>query len=139
MDHLKWSPTFETGVPEIDDDHRKLFALVEAIREGIAKRDTTLTRASVKEFIVAAENHFTKEEEILVRIGFPDIDAHKVSHASLVTKATQLKQVCNGEMDPEKASACYDEIVAFLLDDIVRGDSQFKSYLNHYGFAGRKD
>ena len=139
MNHLKWSPAFETGVAEIDDDHRNLFALAEAIREGVAKRNTALISVPAQAFIDAAEKHFAREEEILVRVAFPDIDGHKVYHASLLTKAKQLKQVCDVEMDPEKAKACYDEVITFLIDDVVRGDSQFKSYVNHYGFARRKD
>lgn len=138
MDGLKWSPSYETGHPEIDSDHRNLFALVEAIREGLAKRDAGPIISLVQDFIDASERHFAKEEKILVRLGFPDIDAHRIYHASLLAKARQLRDVCGAEIDSEKADACYKELIAFLIDDVIKGDSQFKSYLDHYGIARRE-
>jgi len=138
VDGLKWSSAYETGHPEIDSDHRNLFALVEGIREGLAKRDPGLTSSLVQEFIDASARHYAKEEEILVGLSFPDIDAHRVYHASLLAKAKQLRQVCAGEIDPEKADACYKELVAFLIDDVIKGDSQFMSYLSQYGVARKE-
>jgi len=135
MDALKWSRTFETGVAEIDDDHRHLFLLAEAIRESVAKRDLGQSSTTVQRFIAAAEKHFVREESILAQTGFPDLAGHKVYHASLVAKARQLRLVCDIELDFAKADACYAELVAFLVDDDVRGDSQFKSYLQNRGPA----
>ena len=133
MDALKWSRTFDTGVAEIDDDHRHLFLLAEAVRESVAKRDLGRSGTTVRHFIDAAEKHFVREETILAQAGFPDLAGHKVYHASLVAKARQLGLACDIEMDVAKADACYAELVAFLIDDVVRGDSQFKSYLQNHG------
>lgn len=133
MDGFKWLPSYEIGHAEIDGDHRHLFKLVEAIRGGLAKRDSGLTGAEVQKFIDAAEKHFAREEEILAQAGFPEIDRHKAYHTSLLTKAKQLGRICGTEIDPKKADACYGELISFLVDDVVRGDSQFKSYLEHRG------
>lgn len=135
MDGLKWSKTFETGVPEIDGEHRHLFALAESIGEELGRGDLRLSEAKVRDFIDAAESHFANEEKILVRIGFPDVEDHRVYHASLVAKAKQLREVCHVEKTIEKADACYHEVLAFLVDDVVRGDTQFKSYLHHHGLG----
>jgi hemerythrin len=133
MDALKWSQTFETGVTEIDDDHRHLFRLADAVRESIVKEDMAQSSTTLQHFIDAAQQHFVREERILAQLGFPDLAAHKVYHSSLVAKARQLRLVCDIEVNAAKADACYTELVAFLIDDVVRGDSQFKSYLQHYG------
>jgi hemerythrin-like metal-binding protein len=138
VDGLTWLPSFETGVPEIDDDHRKLWALANGIRDGIDALDSELTGARVQDFIGTAEKHFALEEDILARSGYPDLEAHKRYHTSLLAKARQLSLVCDAEMDPKKAGACYAELVAFLIDDVVRGDSQFKSHLDYHGFVRKK-
>lgn len=138
MDGFKWLPSYETGDAEIDSDHRKLFALVETIREGLATLDARSTNAAVQEFIDAAAEHFAREEEILVRVSFPGLDDHRVYHTSLLAKAKQLGKICSTESDPKKASACYDKLIAFLVDDVVRGDSQFKSYLDHFRAAHKE-
>lgn len=134
MNNLRWSPTFETGVAEIDDDHRTMFALATAIGDGIAKRDEAF-RAALQQFIALAERHFAKEEGILVRAGYPGVDKHKAYHAALLAKAQQLKAICDGKDDPTQAGECYIALVDFLIDDVVRGDTQFKSFLDTEGLA----
>jgi hemerythrin len=136
LDGLKWSTAFEIGVAEIDTQHRHLFALAEAVGTGLAKRDIGLAAAKVREFIEAAQRHFASEERILARAGFPEIEAHKVYHASLLAKAKELDAMCDIEANVHQADACYREVLAFLVDDVVRGDSQFKSYLQHHGLGG---
>ena len=139
MKPLAWSPTFETGIAEIDEDHRRLFALAESIRDSMTRQDRNHCVALVHEFIGAAENHFAKEEAILDRADYPEAGAHKSYHAKLQDKATRLKQVCDVEQDPQKAKECYDELIVFLIDDVVRGDTQFKSHLEERGYTrGRR-
>jgi len=134
MDKLTWSPAFETGVADIDDDHRAMFALANEIGDGVAKQDEAF-RAELQRFIALAEAHFAKEEDLLVRSGYPDVEAHKAYHASLLNKAKELKAICDGKDDPQQAGACYLALVDFLVDDIVRGDTRFKSHLDHRGLT----
>lgn len=132
MERLKWSPTYETGVPEIDDDHLKLFVFADSIHEGLVKRDSSLTRRQIEEFIARCKRHFAVEEAVLVRAGFPGLEAHKAYHASLLARANELRQICDVEIDFDKANACYEEVVSFLIDDVLRGDVAFNSYLHYF-------
>ena len=133
MDGLKWSTTFETGIPEIDNEHRHMFALADSVGAALARQDLHLADLKVAEFIAAAEAHFANEEAILAREGFPDLEAHKRYHASLVDTAKRLREVCSIEQSVNNADRCYHEVLAFLVDDVVRGDTQFTSYLHHRG------
>jgi hemerythrin len=133
MEQLKWSPTYETGVAEIDQDHRRLFALADAIYDGVSKRDPTVTAKQVQGFIDACKTHFAWEENVLARAGFPGLEGHKVYHTSLLAKADELRKVCDVETDFAKAHACYEEVIAFLIDDVLRGDVEFNSYLDYFG------
>lgn len=137
MERLKWSPTYETGVADIDQDHRRLFALADAIYEGVAQRDATLTAQQVQGFIEACKTHFAWEEDVLARAGFPGLEGHKVYHTSLLAKADELRRSCDVETDLDKAHDCYEEVVAFLIDDVLRGDIEFNSYLAYFK-GGRK-
>lgn len=130
-----WSPGFETGIAEIDGDHRALFAMVDDIYQLVEKQEAELTSAKIQAFIDLAERHFAREEEILAEAGFPEISAHKRYHASLLMQAKELALVCHVEPNPERARICYEELLVFLIDDVVRGDLPFKSYLNHKGLS----
>lgn len=132
MQRLEWLKSFETGVPEIDQDHRNLFSLATRIGEKVASQDGDFADI-LAEFIDQAQKHFAREEEILRVAKFPGLKAHKRYHDSLLAKALELKAVCDAEEEPKQAGICYSAMVDFLIDDIVRGDSQFKSFLDHVG------
>ena len=93
----------------------------------------------VEEFISALQAHFAKEETFLERVGYEDVEKHKQYHQSLLTKAKELKRLCDEEGEGHKIEDCYTEAVDFLIDDVVRGDSAFKSYIQFHGFPGSED
>ena len=136
MQRLRWLPGFEVGVEEIDRDHRSLFSLVQQVYDAIDRAEWDDCRRLVDQFIAASLAHFDHEEAFLERVGFPDSDEHKRYHRSLLTKAEELKRICDREIDSRKIQDCYEETVAFLLDDIVRGDNAFKSFVQERGLPG---
>lgn len=136
MARLKWSETYETGIAEIDNEHRRLFALAESIGDALVGQDLHLADLKIQDFIAAAQAHFASEEAILTREGFPGLDAHKRYHATLVDTAKRLREICSVERAATKADSCYHEVLAFLVDDVIRGDTQFTSYLKDRGRGG---
>lgn len=133
---FEWLPVFEIGVPEIDDAHRHLFLLANEISEAIERQDRALCRVRIQAFIEASESHFAAEEKFLARVGYFDTESHRQYHATLLTKAKKIKQVCDDEMDRGVVNGqCYREVMAFLIDDVIRGDRSFKSYLDDQGLT----
>ncbi len=92
MRRIEWSSSLEIGAGEIDDDHRRLVALMQEVGSAIEQQDQKLCRAKIQIFIDAAADHFAKEETFLARIGFPTIDEHKFYHLSLLTGANELRE-----------------------------------------------
>jgi len=138
MPEIEWSRTFEIGVKEIDDQHRKLFMLVKKIHHAIESKDDELCRATIQMFVDTAEKHFEREERFLARVAFPEIEEHKTYHATLLIKAKELMNACGENARPGEAKNCYEAVVGFLIDDIVRGDSNIKSFVEHMGLTDRK-
>ncbi|MGB8276066.1 MAG: hemerythrin domain-containing protein [Alphaproteobacteria bacterium] len=138
MDGFEWSPTFEIGVPEIDDDHRHLFDLAREIQAAVEEGEPAKCRALVEGFIDASQSHFAAEERFLARIRYEEFETHRKYHASLVTKARKLKQSCDEATRRGEVAECYLEVVGFLIDDILRGDIKLKSYFNHHGPSRQK-
>ena len=131
MISLMWSASFELGIKSIDDEHKNLCALAKAVLSGLAARSSTELVA----FVQAAREHFESEESILLLSGFPELHEHRHYHLSLIRRAEDLTTICDAEENPINSGECYDEIISFLLDDIVRGDTAFKSFLQHQGLA----
>ena len=137
MAKLVWAPGFELGIEEIDEEHRQIFDVVLQIEESIQRQDMARCSNLVSEFMDKIEQHFIHEESYLARIGYPDIEGHSQYHQKLLSKAQVLKKICDSEIELGRIERCYEETVNLLLDDVVRGDSEFKSFLEHKGHAKR--
>ena len=134
---IEWSPTYELGVEEIDNDHRHLFELTQEMYEAVEKADFDLCCTLAEGFADALKKHFVREEEFLERTGYPSAAVHKSFHESLLTKAEKLKQSCTDGHDRGRIEECYTETVTFLFDEVIRGDAKFKSYVEYYRLGQR--
>jgi hemerythrin len=82
---LLWTKQFETGVPEIDEQHRQLIRHVNNLEALLVQ--TNLSRAEVEsllEFVGFLEDyvvsHFAYEEECMQRFRCPMHEKNKLAH-----------------------------------------------------------
>ncbi len=72
-----WSPAIETGLPEIDAQHRQLFELAASFRGEGDQIRVMKALAMLSDY---ANTHLRDEEAMLRAIGFPDLEAHREQH-----------------------------------------------------------
>lgn len=118
------------GHPVIDDDHKKLFDIINAIHETIVGGDSDVCRRLFKSFRQLAADHFTKEEAILKKIGFPELETHSLYHQELLVKAEDAARKCIEMADKKLVIDCFDAMSDFFIDDIIRGDIEFRNLLH---------
>lgn len=79
-----WHERFATGNATVDDQHKRLIELVEAVEESCAHGSNT---AEVGHFVDAFRDHviehFRDEEAEMARIGYPDLPAHHRAHEEI--------------------------------------------------------
>jgi hemerythrin-like metal-binding protein len=129
MRTLQWPTKYDIGIEAIDDDHRELYAVMRDIHDSIETGDLAHTKALTEDFIGLAKAHFAREQEMLLRVRFPDVEEHIRHHAAIIAKARELKAIREDKAGKTEAAHLYDELLSVLLDDIVRGDHYFKSFL----------
>lgn len=81
MEHpvIIWSEAIETGLPDIDAQHRQLFDLAASFRgEG----DQIRVMKALGTLCEYANTHLREEEAMLQAIGYPRLAEHKRHHAS---------------------------------------------------------
>ena len=82
---IEWRKDFETGVPDVDHEHRELVDLINTLHERIAAGED---RARISEFLgevfarIAA--HFALEESIMRKHRYDEYEAHKAEHEQLL-------------------------------------------------------
>ncbi|MHB1342004.1 MAG: bacteriohemerythrin [Coriobacteriia bacterium] len=92
MDHFKWDPALETGVQLIDDQHRALFALANALQAAI--RAETVDDDTVADALYGLTDyvteHFADEEQLMGSRRYPDLAEHRDYHKQLTTEVLSL-------------------------------------------------
>jgi hemerythrin len=82
-----WSAAFETGHPQIDDEHREFFRQLKALRETI---EAGGGREQVVELIRIlqkyATGHFCREEAHMLRVACPAREANCAAHREFAAK-----------------------------------------------------
>ncbi|MCX7856009.1 MAG: bacteriohemerythrin [Anaerolineae bacterium] len=79
---IEWTDDLSTGVPEMDDQHKRLIALLNdfytAVEQGERDEGIRTLLEGVDQYAVF---HFSAEEAFMEQIGYPDLPSHRETHA----------------------------------------------------------
>jgi hemerythrin-like metal-binding protein len=107
--HLEWSDALSVGVAAVDEDHKKLVSLVNALFSAcfVGVGDEAVS-AVLKELIDYTQYHFAREEAFLRSHGSPALEPHAEEHRKLTEQVLAISR--------QGASALSDEVLQFLRD-----------------------
>jgi len=89
---LQWSEHFSVGIPEIDEQHKTLFDLVNMIHSAILEHKGTAVCAKVlDELIDYTRIHFGLEQSLMHIGKYPEYEAHCALHRELVEEVEALQ------------------------------------------------
>ena len=134
MIDLEWHDFLNIGVDFIDDDHKNLLNIMLQVKDAINKKNFDECAVLLELLIKEAREHFTREEEYLSEAKYPQLENHKIYHSELIIQAEATKAICEGIETEHDLKECFENMAKFLIDDILRGDISFKSYLEHEGY-----
>jgi hemerythrin len=110
---IEWRKEFETGVADVDHEHRELVDLINRLHESIASGSD---RARITEFLgevfarIAA--HFALEESIMRKHAYDEYEAHKAEHEKLLD---EIRDIMDAQQD--NPSSTYEEGLSFTVRD----------------------
>ena len=134
MDYVVWSKMFSLNVPYIDNQHKKLFTLMNDLYSAL--KEPTLEGSifqKLNDYLHYSELHFKDEEDILELIGFPQVKfkRHKRIHASIIEQVYKF----NDELTKGDEKVLYN-LEYFLNSSVIRhiliNDKEFQPYLVKY-------
>ena len=133
MRQLEWLETFELRVPEIDGDHRVMLDLMKGVRTAAEAGERQRCEAIVDRLVAFSRDHFRREESFIELHGFDGVPQHAKYHEGLLERVEVVRKACHEIETPEAFQHCCDELMSFLIDDVVRGDLKLKSFLKEAG------
>ncbi|WP_163338980.1 GGDEF domain-containing protein [Desulfopila sp. IMCC35008] len=96
MESFKWGTNFETGIQEVDDQHRKLVELINSLGAQLAENDMAdrHVEALLQELFNYTQYHFQEEERLMVHYGLDSrhCTQHLSAHKSFIDDVTYMSQ-----------------------------------------------
>lgn len=127
---IEWDSSLETGVAEVDADHRTLVRLVNELDAMLSQGiDPARCGEVIDSLIDYAENHFTREEEMLDRLGYPYVAEHAESHVGFAHRLGSMVAGCIIEPGPDSIARLHDHLHSWLIDHIMLEDMRFAPFV----------
>lgn len=130
MNTINISKDMETGIPEIDAQHRELVERINAIilmgAKAFSKEETQKTIDFLEEYVI---KHFSDEEALQVKCGYPFIETHKKLHKQYLFQFELTKK----EFEEKGFSNSFamnlnDSVTAWIVRHIKTSDADFGKY-----------
>ncbi len=123
MAHLHWSKDLDTGIAVIDNQHKRIVEYINNLDTSIAKADAAAVNKVLNELVDYTMSHFSFEEELQERAGYPFIKAHKRVHEIFVKRVAEFQtRAANGE---NVASEILSMLQTWLLNHIKGDDADY--------------
>lgn len=131
MKDIVWSKILGVGVNEIDEDHKKLVGIFNILNHSVMEGESRDYLAAVlEELINCTAWHFSHEERLMLKYGFPEANEHKAEHQELISSARELQRKILQE-----GQSVADEHVEFLehwlTEHILTADMRLGAHLLH--------
>ena len=129
MTHFLWTSNLNTGIDLIDDDHRQLVGMINALTEAITEgRGRDVMGKVLDNLVTYYKVHFGREEEIMVLTNFPGYEQHKFEHDKFIAEVDQLKS--NFDSGAIINSSYVDKFLSdWLRNHIIKVDTKLAATL----------
>jgi hemerythrin len=88
---IEWRSEFETGIDEVDAEHRELVELINALHREVGdKSDSDTISAFLGEVFARIAAHFALEETVMRKHAYDEYAAHKAEHERLLDEIRDI-------------------------------------------------
>ncbi len=131
---IHWSLSYSVDVAAMDAEHQRLIDIINslygAMREG---RGTDSLAGILDELVSYTRTHFSHEEQLMQQAGYPDYDAQKAAHETLVARLMEIREKF------VSGTALSQEVMTFLkgwlIGHIQGMDKKYGPHLNRKGLG----
>lgn len=133
IDEANPEADLSVGIPEIDEEHRRFFSHINLLDVALTlSGGITGIRHIMDQLVEQAIQHFSHEEEMFNRIGFPDVEAHSNIHAKITDELIKLKQLFDTAVLGAEHAEIGKRIRELLMHHVIEHDMKYRDFLHHY-------
>lgn len=130
---FRWSENYETGIPEIDKQHKKLVDIAAKLEDmletggSIDYYDYILeTLDELKDY---TEYHFSFEEKRMEEYGYEEFEEHRMEHLYFVKRLNKLSMQDIDSQQLGVISETLNFLAKWLFSHILNSDMKYVSSL----------
>ena len=140
MARFVWKLEYETGIPIIDEQHRRLFETLDQVQSAVAsERPKVEIWGLIQALMLNSLEHFRTEEALMAHHGYPDLEAHRHEHEMLMERLAELDRRFEEGQDA-MALLVTTFMGGWLRHHISEGDFSFVQFMKSgQASAGNSD
>ncbi len=121
--YWQWDPSLSVGIDVIDSQHKRIVEYINELSDAMNRKDRTAVGAILDGMIDYTLTHFTFEESLMERAGYPILREHKLVHESFAKRMAQHKKHFAEGGDVTRA--LFADLQMWLTNHIKRDDKDY--------------
>lgn len=134
---IPWDEKYSVGIPEIDNQHQRLFAIANEYFEQIKKQQPPeLEEQLLKDLLDYTKQHFSYEEELLKKSGYPYYAEHVQEHLAVFAQIKAFSRAATGHLSlrvDTNVKNVAELLIKWLSHHIVEKDHSYAAHLAKKG------
>ena len=127
---LDWSDDESIGVADLDEEHKELFRLYNAVVNAlVAGHELPTVRESIRNFVERARKHFAAEEQFMRDIRYPRYVSHKAEHDKLLMDAEDFLESIGSALLEADCPAVAKYLRFWMLRHLQDEDKEIADFL----------
>jgi len=125
---FSWNPEYSLDISQVDEEHFKLIQMMKKLELADTRRDRVkIVKSVIGEIEEYCNVHFSNEEDLMRRAGYPHLDAHHQAHVQFKKKVLDLKLFA-----AFNAAEIHQILLEWLVEHILKTDRDYVPYVQKY-------
>jgi len=134
MPLMTWNEQMSVGVKVLDEDHKKLVAMINELHEGLKAGHGKDVLGKILDGLVSyTKFHFQREQQLFARTGYPEAEAHKKLHDDLTKQVLDVQAKFKSGAVTCLSLDVMEFLKNWLTNHIQGTDKKYGPHLNSKG------
>jgi hemerythrin-like metal-binding protein len=137
---LQWDESLILGFDEIDNQHKSIFEQFEKLSEAVQQGKSKDIIAELAVFLFEYTHvHFSTEDRIMVKYGYPDIGVQREEHGAFTRDANELKEKIVAEgATRQVAIETTGILLRWIINHIKKHDKEMVTFIRGVIASGQE-
>ncbi len=130
MPLIEWTPQLSVGINSIDEQHKKLINMINALNEAMLIGSSNELLGKIFSGLAAyTQKHFAYEENMFAEFGYTDSQEHKRQHNELMAQVIDLKEKFIENPQGTMSADLMLFLKRWLTNHIMKTDKEYTAFL----------